>query len=92
MLDLTPRHSDQIATTTVDETVVIITPADSRLYMLNPVASRIWTLADGTRSVTEIARQICAEYEVEEEESLEDTDGMIRDFLDKGMLCAGDRA
>lgn len=46
----------------VDGEVVILTPDNKRLQVLNDVGSRIWSLLDGERDVSSIAAIISSEY------------------------------
>jgi hypothetical protein len=42
------------------------------IFVLNPVAGRIWELIDGQRQVRDIAAQIATEYEVSPSEAAKD--------------------
>ena len=77
-----PTQSEDIAFTVMDEEVVIIDPRESHLYWLNPVASRIWTLADGSRCVAAIADVLTDEFDVTPETALRDTQDMVQRFAD----------
>ena len=50
-----PTHHPQTAARVFSGEAVIITPAENTVRMLNTVGSRVWELADGTRTVDEIA-------------------------------------
>ena len=50
-----PMHHPQTAARVFSGEAVIITPAENKVRMLNTVGSRVWELADGTRTVDEIA-------------------------------------
>ena len=73
-----PRRHPDVAWRNWDGEVVILTPSghdpdappeqrDGAEHDLNPVASRVWELCDGARSVAEIARVLVEEFEVDEE-------------------------
>jgi hypothetical protein len=66
--------------------VVIISPQDSVLHELNQTASLIWKLATGTRGIPEIARQVAAEFEVDEATALADTRSFVEELCSKGLL------
>jgi hypothetical protein len=51
---------------------------------LNEVATTIWRLADGTRSVADIGRAVTQEYEIGAEQAIAD----VTEFLDE-MVAAG---
>ncbi len=63
--DRIPIHHPRTAARVFSGEAVIISPAEHMIRMLNPVGSRIWELADGTRTVDAIAAILAAEYEVE---------------------------
>jgi len=48
----------------IEGEAVIVLPEQGRTKVLNEVGSRIWALADGTRTLGSIVEIICQEYEV----------------------------
>jgi hypothetical protein len=52
------------------------------VYTLSPVAARIWSLIDGTRTADEVADLITAEYDV-------DRDTVLSDFAELAGDLAG---
>ena len=88
MSDTIPIQNEHVAYTTIDDQAVLIHPDDSSMYWLNPVASHIWSLADGEHTAREIADLLCVEYQVEPETALKDTKEMIRAFVEKRLLIA----
>jgi hypothetical protein len=56
------RRSDVLAQA-AGETVILLTPDSGEYFTLNEVGGRIWELADGSRSVAEIAGVLVEEYE-----------------------------
>jgi hypothetical protein len=69
-----------------EDGAVIVTPQESVMHSLNPVGTRIWELADGTLTVSEILDVIVEEFEVDREEAEQDVLGFCRALADKGML------
>jgi hypothetical protein len=59
---------------------------DSEIQVLNQVGSRIFELADGSRSVSEIARVIAAEYRVDEGEAAQDTLAFLRQLVAQNVM------
>src|SRR4051794_12333666 len=55
------RRSDVLAQA-AGETIILLTPESGEYYTLNEVGGRIWELADGSRSVAEIAAVLVDEY------------------------------
>jgi hypothetical protein len=69
-----------------EDGAVIVTPQESVMHSLNPVGTRIWELADGTLTVSEILDMVVEEFEVDREEAEQDVLGFCRALADKGML------
>lgn len=65
---------------------MIISPAENMVRMLNPTGSRIWQLADGTRTVAEIASVLAQEFAVTPTEALASTEEFVAALVDKGLL------
>lgn len=74
--------SDVVVRRVGDESVVV--PVRNRvgdldsLFTLNEVASRVWDLLDGQRSLDAIAETICAEFEVAPEVAAADIEELMR--------------
>lgn len=47
------------------------------IFVLSPVASRIWSLLDAPTSTERIVDEICAEFEVERETAQADVDELL---------------
>lgn len=60
-----PAHHPRTASRVFSGEAVIITPAENKVRMLNPVGSRIWELADGTRTVVDIVTALTTEFDVD---------------------------
>jgi hypothetical protein len=88
MTNKNPQQNESVAYRVLDESAVLVSPLDSSLYWLNPVASRIWELADGTRNTEAIAEALCEEFEVDPATALRDTEGMVAEFVEKNLLTA----
>ena len=70
----------------IDGRAVLVSPVESRLLWLNPVATRIWELADGERSIEAIASALCEEFEVEADRALRDTAETVEKFVAQQLL------
>lgn len=64
----------------------MITPAENTVRLLNPTGTRVWQLADGTRTVEEIALALTQEFEVDYPEALASTQQFIALLEEKGLL------
>ena len=56
------------------------------VYTLSPVAARIWTLLDGTRTADDIADAIAGEYEVDRDTVLSDLAELVNDLAGVSLL------
>ncbi|MFZ2360272.1 MAG: PqqD family protein [Anaerolineae bacterium] len=60
-----PIQSAGVASRVYGSDAVVISPDEGMVRMLNPTASRIWQLADGSRSVDDIAAVLTEEFMVD---------------------------
>lgn len=85
-----PKPHAQTAGRVIDEEAVLILSDDSQIKVLNPVGSRIYALADGTRSVAAIAAVIAEEYDVTAEESERDVLSFLQHLVDQRVMIMQD--
>ena len=57
----------------IDGNVLVVKPTEGILYPLNSVGSRIWCLADGRRTVEEIAEVLADEFDAPADAIRKDT-------------------
>jgi len=60
-----PIQSANVASRVYGSDAVVISPDEGMVRMLNPTAARIWQLADGSRSVDDIAIVLTEEFMVD---------------------------
>jgi Coenzyme PQQ synthesis protein D (PqqD) len=71
----------------------LVLPGDAGAsHELNEVASRIWALCDGRRTVREIAARLVEEFEVDLTTAEQDAADFVREMLQGGLLLPGDGA
>jgi hypothetical protein len=70
--------------------VVIVGEEDHTVRMLNKTASAIWSLADGTRDLDDIASAICEAFDVTGEEARADVEGFCSELVEAGLLTLSD--
>lgn len=85
-LEAVPAPVQGVVGRVVDNEAVLVLPEKGEVKVLNEVGARIWALTNGDRSVKEIARLICEEYEVELEIAEADTLDFLRDLEDRGAI------
>jgi hypothetical protein len=59
------RATDQLLYRVIDSETIIVKLDGEGPYILNPVGSAVWELADGRRTIDEIVATICKVYDVE---------------------------
>lgn len=89
MMELTHKHPaphPQVASRIVDGEALIVLADSGEVTVLNEVGSRIWKLADGSRSVAEIIETIAAEYDTTPQQAQQDVESFVRELVENQML------
>ena len=94
LLDKKPAPHPEAAIENVGGRVMAATPDDRLHYFVedgteesaSEVGDRIVQLADGTRTVREIAAELCEEFEVDLETALKDTAEFVAELVRCGVL------
>jgi hypothetical protein len=79
----------KIAARVVNGEALILTPHDSVLHTLNPVATRIWELMREHGTVQAVVAAIVAEYDVAPETAEADLQELLADLREKKILAEG---
>ena len=80
-------RNTRLGTCTLAGEALIVTPADSRIYNLNSVATCIWQAADGQSRLTQIVEErICAEFDIDRDTALADALAFVDDFCARKLL------
>ena len=86
---VTPEHylvrSPFVAWRIIEGEAVIISPQERELHHLNEVGTEIWRMADGSRTLSQIAHQLSRIYEITPEEILLDVIAFAQEMCDKGV-------
>ncbi len=85
-VDPLPTLNPKIAARVVNGEALILTPHDSVLHTLNPVATRIWELMRAHASVQEVVAAVIAEYDVTQEAAEADLLELLADLKEKQIL------
>lgn len=64
----------------------LLVAGDLDVYELSEVAAEIWSLADGSRPVSEIADEITARYDVTPEAALRDVRALLNELAEARLL------
>ncbi len=81
-----PAAHPDVAARTVAGEAVVLSPAQHMVRMLNEVGTRIWNLADGTRTPDDIAAVLTAEYEVDLPDAQAHTARFLGELHARGLL------
>jgi hypothetical protein len=68
------------------EEILLYAPATETAFALNPSAKAIWELCDGTRTISEIGRQLRTSYALSEQELVADVTKAVAEFIRHGLL------
>jgi hypothetical protein len=85
-----PVRAATVASRVYGNDAVVISPDEGMVRMLNPTATRIWQLADGRRSVDEIAAILTAEFDVELSQARQSTIRLLTELSDKQLISWGE--
>jgi hypothetical protein len=70
----------------LDGEAVLVHAEQKKVTVLNAVGARLWELADGRRTIAEMARVIAEEFEVSQVKAEADTLAFCRDLSGRGLL------
>ena len=81
-----PTHAPGVISRIIESEAVVVHPQQGKVRVLNPVGARLWELADGQRTVAELAGAIVAEYDVELPRAQADALAFCADLVGRGVL------
>jgi hypothetical protein len=81
-----PVHHPGTASRVFGDEAVIISPNENMVRMLNPSASRIWELADGSRTLEQIAQELVVEFDIDPAQARQSVDQFVDELMSKGLL------
>lgn len=88
-LDLNQHVSrnPEVAFTQIDDDLVMMDPNDSLFYGVNAMGNKIWSLlAFKTLSLSDICELIQRDYDVSEEQCVEDVKRFVEEMVEQNML------
>lgn len=80
------RQAGNAISREINGEVVLLTPEDSKVHVLDEVGSRIWSLISGEADVGAIASAIASEYEVTAETAQEDIIEFAGKLMELGVI------
>jgi hypothetical protein len=81
-----PVPAEQARGRRLEHEAVVVLPDRGQVKVLNEVGAHIWSLADGSRSVSEIVAVICREYHVPPATAEADTLKFLAELQQKGLI------
>lgn len=69
-----------------DEGGLVVIPTKSEVKVLNPVASKIYSMLDGSHSIEAIVEMVTAEFEVVDEQARQDVEQFLAELSTEGLL------
>ncbi len=91
MSKLFMARNPRVAARSLDGEMMIMSARDSTLFTLNKTATILWQSADGTTPLDEIVqKRICAEFEVEPAEAIQDAETLARELARHEILQISD--
>ena len=73
--------------TILDGKATILRQKRNLFYTLNPLGKKIWELADGSRTIREIAAVICKEFNVDKYTAVRDILKFLKDLTKINLPC-----
>jgi hypothetical protein len=89
--DIYIKPSRDVAARKMADEMVIMAVKNSKVFSLNPTATRIWTAADGATTLREIvAREVVSEFEVDAETAYRDALELVEELAQEGIMVVAD--
>jgi PqqD family protein of HPr-rel-A system len=87
MAAMKPRARDDLAVVELDGEVVIYDEASGNLHHLNPSATIVFSLCDGTATIRELSEEISGVFELEPSEVERQIRSVVREFRAQDLLA-----
>jgi hypothetical protein len=81
------RHPDAAFRPVGDEGGLVVLPDKAEVKVLNPVAIKVFGLLDGQHSPEQLAGLVAEEFDVTEEQALQDIESFLEELRSHGMLA-----
>lgn len=72
--------------TSMGEDAVLLHVNRGDYYSLNKVGARLWVLADGSKSITDLAVLLTEEFEISQEQAEQDIIDLVEQFVKEGLV------
>ncbi len=85
-----PQRSKDVAFRAIAGETIVVIPDEGLARVLNPTASRIWDLMDGSCDVEAIVQVIEEEFDLGPADAASDVQAFINEMVDKKMAVMRD--
>jgi len=85
-LDSYPVPTAAVVGRLVEHEAVLVLPEKAQVKVLNEVGARIWALADGRRTLRQIAAALSEEYAVDQPQAEADTLDFVSRLAELGIV------
>lgn len=82
----TPAHVSGVVFRMMDEEAVLVHPVQGVVRVLNRSGARVWELADGRRTVGDLAAALVADYAVDPARAQADALTFCADLIQRGVM------
>jgi hypothetical protein len=81
-----PGPNPKVAARIINGEAMILTPHDSVLHTLNPVATRVWELLKVHRELPALVSAVVDEFEIDQETAEADIKELVEALVEKKIL------
>ena len=89
-IQMYPAPATGVIGQVVQHEAVLVLPSAGEVKVLNETGARIWALADGSRTVRDIASRLCADYDVDPAQAEQDALEFVDDLVQRRILILTD--
>jgi hypothetical protein len=79
-------RSDAVVSRSLRDETLLMDMRSEQYLSLDPVASRVWSLLDGTRSLAEVVGVMADEYDAPAAQIRGDVDALLEQLLELGLV------
>ncbi len=81
-----PQRRPEIAWRVIEGEAVVVNPRSGSVFPLNPVATRLWELAEGKNTVEQMIAVIAEEFDAPTDVLAKDAQTFFEDLSSKAMI------
>lgn len=82
------RQRDDVVAAELDDGLALLEPASNHYYHLNAVGAFVWRQIDQEIGVDGIVSRVCCEFDVSQEQALEDVKRLVTQLEAAGLIEA----